>query len=33
MSSKVKEIIYNLLSNAVKFNPEGGKIGMRAKKG
>ena len=28
----VKEIIYNLLSNAVKFTPEGGKIGMRAKK-
>jgi two-component system CheB/CheR fusion protein len=29
---KVTEIIYNLLSNAVKFTPEGGKIGMRAKK-
>jgi two-component system CheB/CheR fusion protein len=29
---KVKEIIYNLLSNAVKFTPEGGQIGMRAKK-
>jgi two-component system CheB/CheR fusion protein len=29
---KVKEIIYNLLSNAVKFTPEGGKIGMRARK-
>jgi two-component system CheB/CheR fusion protein len=29
---KVKEIIYNLLSNAVKFTPEGGKLGMRAKK-
>lgn len=29
---KVKEIIYNLLSNAVKFTPEGGKIGMRAKR-
>jgi two-component system CheB/CheR fusion protein len=29
---KVKEIIYNLLSNAVKFTPEGGKIGMQAKK-
>jgi two-component system CheB/CheR fusion protein len=29
---KVKEIIYNLLSNAIKFTPEGGKIGMRAKK-
>jgi two-component system CheB/CheR fusion protein len=28
----VKQIIYNLLSNAVKFTPEGGKIGMRAKK-
>ena len=29
---KVKEIIYNLLSNAVKFTPEGGKIGLRAKR-
>jgi two-component system CheB/CheR fusion protein len=29
---KVKEILYNLLSNAVKFTPEGGKIGMWAKK-
>lgn len=29
---KVKEIIYNLLSNAVKFTPEGGKIGLQAKK-
>jgi two-component system cell cycle sensor histidine kinase PleC len=29
---KVKQIIYNLLSNAVKFTPEGGKIGMQAKK-
>ncbi|MCX5699004.1 MAG: PAS domain-containing sensor histidine kinase [Candidatus Omnitrophica bacterium] len=29
---KVKEILYNLLSNAVKFTPEGGKIGLRAKK-
>jgi len=29
---KVKEIIYNLLSNAVKFTPDGGKIGMRAKR-
>ena len=29
---KVREINYNLLSNAVKFTPEGGTIGMRAKK-
>ncbi len=29
---KIKEILYNLLSNAVKFTPEGGQIGMRAKK-
>ncbi len=29
---KTREVIYNLLSNAVKFTPEGGKIGMRAKK-
>jgi two-component system CheB/CheR fusion protein len=29
---KVRQIIYNLLSNAVKFTPEGGKIGMCAKK-
>jgi two-component system, cell cycle sensor histidine kinase PleC len=29
---KVKEIIYNLLSNAVKFTPEGGQIGLRAKR-
>ena len=29
---KVKEIIYNLLSNAVKYTPEGGEIGMRARK-
>jgi len=29
---RVKEIIYNLLSNAVKFTPEGGRIGMSAKR-
>jgi two-component system CheB/CheR fusion protein len=29
---KVKEILYNLLSNAVKFTPEGGRIGLRAKR-
>jgi len=29
---KVKEVLYNLLSNAIKFTPDGGKIGMRAKK-
>jgi two-component system CheB/CheR fusion protein len=29
---KVKEIIYNLFSNAVNYTPEGGRIGMRAKK-
>ena len=29
---KVKEVLYNLLSNAVKFTPDGGKIGMRARK-
>lgn len=29
---KIREILYNLLSNAIKFTPEGGKIGLRAKK-
>jgi two-component system, cell cycle sensor histidine kinase PleC len=29
---KIKEILYNLLSNAIKFTPEGGNIGIRAKK-
>ncbi len=28
----VKEIIYNLLSNAIKFTPNGGRMGMRAKR-
>ena len=28
----VKEIIYNLLSNAIKFTPDGGRMGMRAKR-
>ncbi|MDP2894284.1 MAG: HAMP domain-containing sensor histidine kinase, partial [Sulfurimonas sp.] len=29
---KVKEALYNLLSNAVKFTPEGGTIGVQAKR-
>ena len=29
---KIKEVLYNLLSNAIKFTPEGGKIGMWAKR-
>ena len=29
---RVREILYNLLSNAIKFTPDGGKIGLRAKK-
>ena len=29
---KVKQIMFNLLSNAVKFTPDGGKIGVEAKK-
>lgn len=29
---KVKQIVFNLLSNAIKFTPDGGKIGIRARK-
>jgi signal transduction histidine kinase len=29
---KIKQILLNLLSNAVKFTPEGGRIGIQAKK-
>lgn len=29
---KVKQVVYNLLSNAVKFTPDGGKLGVRARK-
>lgn len=29
---KVKQIIFNLLSNAIKFTPDGGKIGIEARK-
>lgn len=29
---KIKQVVYNLLSNAVKFTPNGGNIGLRAKK-
>jgi signal transduction histidine kinase len=29
---KIKQILLNLLSNAVKFTPEGGRIGIHAKK-
>lgn len=29
---KVREILYNLLSNAVKFTPDGGQVGISAKK-
>src|SRR5512141_737171 len=29
---KIKQVLLNLLSNAVKFTPEGGRIGINAKK-
>src|SRR3989339_240799 len=29
---KVKKVVFNLLSNAIKFTPDGGKIGIRAKR-
>ena len=29
---KVKQVLYNLLSNAIKFTPEGGKIGVSARR-
>ncbi|MFA4980958.1 MAG: ATP-binding protein [Candidatus Omnitrophota bacterium] len=29
---KIKQVVFNLLSNAVKFTPEGGKVGIEAKR-
>ncbi len=29
---KIKEVFYNLLSNAIKFTPEGGRVGVKAKR-
>jgi len=29
---KIKQVVFNLLSNAIKFTPDGGKIGIKAKK-
>ena len=29
---KIKQVVYNMLSNAMKFTPDGGKVGIEAKK-